>query len=246
MNESTLVAGFGYSGDANQIEVLLPYWEHHQCPIVIMSPTDAPIESMKGHICRSEGYRAYIGQKSLDRQWMQMRALLEFNDKDGKPFQWFLLNDSDSFVFTEKLPDYLYHDKCIVWSNQVNDFRQPGQVWENLPPWPDDYHKGFPLVAMQPPYFLSRSAMERMVSVASSIKMCPICPFIDWYMVQLAVTAGLKHEGFRSGASCETSTGHGIAVMSERILKYGATFIHSVKSKSSLDQLVAVYKSIPK
>jgi hypothetical protein len=241
MNDRTLVVGCGYAGDAHQIEILLPYWTHHQCPVVVMSPIDSPIESMKGHICRQEGLRAYTGQKSLDRQWMQMRAMLEFNDRDGNPFQWFLLNDSDSLVLTPKLPDYLYEDKDAVWSNEVNDFRKPGESWQGQPPWPKDYHAGMPLIAMQPPYFLSRSAMERMVNVASSIKMCPICPFIDWYIVQLTVAAGLKHKPFPTGASCETSTELGIAVMSECISKRGATFIHSVKSKKSLDILTQVY-----
>ncbi len=244
MNESTLLVGCGYAGDAHQIKVLLPVWQHHNIPIVVMSPIDSPIESMGPHICRTEGLRAYIGQKSLDRQWMQMRAALEFNQADGTPFQWFLLNDSDSFVFTPELPAYLYEDPEIVWSNQVNDFRVPGESWQGLPPWPLDYHAGFPLVAMQPPYFLSRQAMQRMVDIASSIKMCPICPFIDWWMVQATITAKLKHSGFRTGASCETTTANGLAVMSQRVREYGATFIHSVKTQYALDQLTRVYKSV--
>lgn len=241
MNENTLLAGFGYAGDAKQIEILLPVWEHHQVPIVVMSPIDSPIETMKGHICKQEGLRAYIGQKSLDRQWMQMRTILEFNDASGKPFEWFLFNDSDSLVLTPELPKYLYEDQDTVWSNEVDDFRRPGQSWQGGPPWPLDYHKGLPLIAQQPPYFMHRSACQRMVNIASSIKMCPITPFIDWYMVQLTVKAGLKHKPFRNGASCETTTPNGIAVMSECIAKRGARFIHAVKTKESLDKILEVY-----
>jgi len=243
MNENTLVVGFGYNGDAHQIKTLLPMWEHHQCPVIIMSPWDAPIEKMGGHICMQAGRRAYIGQDSLDRQWLQMREILKINDKDGRPFEWFLFNDSDSLVLTPELPSYLYEDKETVYSNEVNDFRVPGQSWQGLPPWPTDYHAGLPLIAMQPPYFMSRECLKRMVSVASSIEMCPICPFIDWFIVQLTVAAGLKHKPFRTGASCETSTQLGIAVMSQRIRDHGATFIHSVKSESSLSALKKVYAS---
>ncbi len=242
MNKNTLLAGFGYAGDQSQIKILMPYWEHHKIPIVVMSPIDSPITSMGAHICREEGLRGYTGQRSLDRQWMQMRALLEFNDKDGKPFQWFLLNDSDSLVLTPELPAYLYEDQEMLWGNKVNDFRKPGESWQGLPPWPMDYHKGHELVAIQPPYFLSRNAMERMVKVASAIKMCPICPFIDWYMIQLADEAGINHKSFHACASCETTTANGLAVMSECIIKRGATFIHAIKTQSALDACVAAYK----
>jgi hypothetical protein len=169
-----------------------------------------------------------------------MRALLEFRQTNGEPFKWFLMNDSDSFVITPKLPDYLYKDG-IVWSNEVNDFRRPGESWQGQPPWPNDYHAGMPLIAMQPPYFLSRACMEKMVSVASQIKMCPICPFIDWYIVQLTVAARLEHRPFIGGASCETKTALGKLVMQECISQRNATFLHSIKSGDVMRKLVDVY-----
>lgn len=240
-NRKTLVTVHGYAGDSQQVHELLPMYEHHQCPIVILSPVDSPIEQVGGHIVRFAGERAYIGQKSWDRQWLQLKALLDYPE-----FDWFLLNDSDSFVLPAQLPDYLFDDPEVVYSNQVNDFRIPGETWTDANgsvTWPLDYHKGFPLIAMQPPYFLSRMGLERIVKTTEGMQACPITPFIDWWFVEASIRAGLKHRPFKDGqgASCETVTELGIAVMTERIKDHGAIFIHSVKSGAVKDQLVRVY-----
>src|SRR6185503_2968878 len=132
MNENILVAVFGYghsqvspdtwdykqSGDEGRIRMLLPYYEHHECPVVIMSPSDAPIKAMGPHICRQAGKRAYTGQTSLDRQRDHLRILLEY------PFKHYLLNDSDSCCFEPEIPHYLYDD-CdnVFWSNEVPEPR---------------------------------------------------------------------------------------------------------------------------
>jgi hypothetical protein len=239
--EGTLVSVHGYAGDAHQIEALLPVMEHHGFPIVVVSPEDSPIEKMGGHICRYAGKRAYIGQDSWDRQHLQMKLLLEY------PFAWYLLNDSDSFVLPPKLPDYLYAEEDVVWSNEVDDFRKPGETWtgEGGPvTWAADYHAGHPLIAMQPPYFMSRFALERMVKGGEGLVADPVTPFIDWYMVACAVKAGLRHKPFRSGASCETVTPNGEAVMSECIVKRGATFIHSVKSREVMERLRTLHQTL--
>lgn len=239
MNPRTLVAVFGYAGDVQQIRELMPVYEHHQTPIVILSPDDSQIHGMGPHICRTAGKRAYVGQDSWDRQHAQLKILLEY------PFDFYLLNDSDSFVLTPELPDYLFEHKDVVFSNEVKDFRVPGTNEGNHLPegriWPADYHAGYPLIAMQPPYFLSREALQRLVDASAGMVACPITPFIDWWFVPACVKAGLRHEPFRAGASCETVTPMGLAVMSQRIVEYGATFIHSVKSGAVKDQLQALH-----
>lgn len=233
---SVLISVHGYAGDAQQIRELLPFYEHHHLPIVIVSPVDSPIERMGPHICVKAGGVGYIGQVSWDRQHLQLKALLQF------PQEWFLLHDSDSFVVEPKLPDYLFEDKNVIYSNEVDDFRKPGEIWPgNTEPWPMDYHKGYPLKAFQPPYFLHRSALEKIVKSSEGLVACPICPFIDWQMVVVSVKAGIKHLPFRNCASCETKTPMGIAVMTQCIER-GATFLHSIKSGRVATQLKRVYE----
>ncbi len=235
--QKTLVSVHGYIGDKHQVMELLPYYQHHECPIVIISPSDSQIHGIGAHICRHAGKRAYTGQISLDRQWAQMKILLEY------PFDFYLMNDADSFCITADIPQYLYDTKNHLFSNEVDDFRIPGQSWQGLPPWPLDYHKGMPLLAFQPPYFLSREAVEKIVNAGPSIIACPICPFIDWGMVQVTQAAGVGHKRYNHCASCETSTANGLAVMSECVSKRAATFVHSIKKGSIAKQLVDLYKA---
>lgn len=236
MNESVLIAVHCYAGDRQQVVELLPVMEHHQVPIVIISPVDSQVHGIGPHICRAAGLRAYTGQKSWDRQYLQLKLLLEY------PQKWFLLNDADSFVMTPELPAYLFEDDMTVFSNEVDDFRKPGESWQGLPPWPLDYHKGFPLIAMQPPYFLSRRALEAIVQHSEGLQACPITPFIDWFWVPACYAAGIKHRRFLTGASCETNTANGIAVMSQCVSERGATFIHAVKSGDVMRRLVELYR----
>lgn len=189
MNPSTLVGVFGYGpskcgsdtwdykrgGDIERIRLLMPYYEHHECPVVIFSPSDAPIVTMGPHICRQAGKRAYIGQVSLDRQRDHLRILLEY------PFEWFLLNDSDSCCFTPEIPKEFY-EPGIFWSNEITESRP--------------HASPYPKIAMQPPYFAHRAVIAQMLTVADRITAHPITPFIDHYMVQLACESGTEHESF--------------------------------------------------
>lgn len=235
MNKDLLVVCHCYAGDRQQVVELLPSWEHHKAPIVIVSPVDSQVHGIGPHICRAAGQRAYIGQASWDRQHQQLKLLLEY------PQQWFLLNDADSFVITPELPAYLFEDDNTVYSNEVNDFRIPGQSWEGQASWPLDYHQGFPLIAMQPPYFLGRAALEKIVEHSAKLVACPITPFIDWWWIPACTAAGVAHKPFQTGASCETVTPMGVAVMTECIAMRKASFIHSVKSGRVMRQLIAEY-----
>ncbi len=236
LNPDLLVTCHCYSGDRNQVLELLPYFEHHQAPIVIVSPVDSQVHKIGPHICRVAGGVGYTGQVSWDRQYLQLAALLDY------PQKWFLLNDSDSFCVLQKLPDYLFEDDNIVYSNEVNDFRKPGESWQGLPPWPKDYHKGFPLIAMQPPYFLSRAALEKIVKHAKGLKACPITPFIDWWWIPAIYAAKVKHKPFRKCASCETVTPLGKAVMRQCVKERQAQFLHAIKSGAVADEMVKLYR----
>lgn len=189
INEGTLVAVCGYGpqappkedwahdlkGDAFEIESLLPFYEHHQRPIVILSPADAPILSMGRHHCRHAGRRGYIGQITLDRQREYLKILLSYPED----LEWFLLHDSDSVCLYPRIRRRLYEDRLTVWSNEVFETRP---------------HKSpLPKVAMQPPYFFSRDALAKMLDVADGIVAHPITPYVDHYMLQLVCAAGLNH-----------------------------------------------------
>lgn len=191
MNAGILVAVFGYGpsvvseppfvkpeGDAERIRMLLPYYEHHYCPVVIMSPEDAPIKKMGPHICRHAGRRAYIGQASLDRQRDHLRMLLEY------PHKYFLLNDSDSLCVDPIIPPWLYDDenKGVFWSNEIVESRP--------------HTSPYPKIALHPPYFLSRQTLQQILSVSDKTKAHPITPYIDHYMLQLVCESGVKHKSF--------------------------------------------------
>jgi hypothetical protein len=222
-NQDVLVVVHCYSGDKKQVQELMPVLEHHGLPIVIASPVDYPVTEMGPHICITAGERAYIGQKSWDRQHLQLKALLQF------PQKWFLLNDSDSFCLSPKLPDYLFEDEDVVWNNEVEDFRKPGVPWGPYNPIPHDYHAGYPIIAMQPPYFMSRKALEKIVAASEGLQACPITPFIDWWYIPATYKAGLKHKKFLNCVSCESKTGGGQRWM-RHCIRHGAEFIHSVKT----------------
>lgn len=209
INEETLVAVFGYGpsehkpedwgyshkGDADRIRMLLPYHVNHECPIVILSPEDAPIKFMGAHICRHAGRRGYIGQESIDRQKKHLRMLLEYS------FEWFLLNDSDSVCILPEIPRYLYEARRCFFSNEAVD--------------PRPHKTGLPKLALQPPYFLDREALQAIVGMSDRVDMDSRTPYIDNYMLRLVCAAGVEHRPYQ-----------GQNVM-----------VHPVKSLSNLENL---------
>lgn len=183
MSERLLIAVCGYAGDADRVKSFMPLYRHHQCPVLVLSPEDSPITSeMIGGfgnvICRSEGKRAYIGDLSGERQAKHLRMML-----DGG-YSHVLANDSDSFCLAPELPRYLFEEPDVVWSNEVSDEMhiRPEYV--------------LPRIAMQPPYFFSRQALERLVAATATVKMNQQTPYIDHYMLQLTHAAGLRHKAF--------------------------------------------------
>jgi len=210
LNPSMLVAIFGYGpskcgsdtwdykrgGDVERIRMLLRIHEAHECPIVIFSPEDAPILELGPHICRQVGKRGYIGQVSLDRQRDSLRIMLEY------PFNWFLLNDSDSCCITPTIPHQFYHPG-VFWSNEITEPR----------PHPSPY----PKIALHPPYFAHRSVLSQMLSVADRFVAHPITPFIDHYMLQLVCESGVAHKSFLDYTTDRRVMLHPVKVQSDII-----------------------------
>lgn len=228
MNPDTTVIVCGYEGDGHQVNAFMPLYKHHGCPVVIMSPEDSPIPEIPGTATIRAGKRAYIGQDSLVRQWLHMKAALDF------PSKFYLFNDSDSFCITPEIPAYVYQSE-FLWSNEVEDFRVPG--FDGIPA---SYHEGFEQIAMQPPYFMSRAILERLVSAGENIQADPITPFIDWYMVQVCYKAGMKHrhKGFVDGASFTTFDLHHARLMAHEVQHKGKNMLHSVKNLVVAEMLV--------
>lgn len=229
MNPDTAVAVFGYSGDAHQVMMMLPYYQHHKCPVVVFSPTDKPIKRrdtaqvLFRHGGADGGASGYTGQVSLDRQVIQMKMLLaEF------PQKFFLFNDADSVCLSPRLPDYLYKSPDTIWSNEVSDAMHirtdPAYPW--------------PRLALQPPYFLSRENVQAWITAAETVKADPQTPFLDWAFMAWSVHAGLKHSNFLSdagGVSCPTRNYEpGCWHMENSVRHHRAIFLHSVKDKNVL------------
>ncbi len=174
MNPKTLVAICGYQGDLPLALMLRPIHEAHKCPILVLSPTDSPITSYGPHLCQHAGKRAYIGQDSLDRQIEYMKLCLSHKD-----FDFFLLNDADSCVLSAGLPREWYDSAHpTLWSNHVVD--------------PRAHQTPYPRLAFQPPYFMSRVAMELLLSVAPKCETSAVTPFVDHFMMQMAYNARHK------------------------------------------------------
>lgn len=223
MNENTLVAVCGYEGDAHQIRHNMPYYWHHKCPVLVLSPDDSKIEARSPQIwTRSAGKRAYIGQESLDRQAKHLQILLEY------PFKHYLVNDSDSVVLSAEIPSYVYK-KDVLWSNVVSDSFHDRS---------NDPGYKYPRLAFQPPYFMSRKVIQALLSVASQVKANPTTPFIDWCMMAWAIEAGVPYETFPDGVSCPSSDDHSRNVMFHAISREGKVFVHSIKEQRVLSMMV--------
>lgn len=228
-NPSTLVSVHCYAGDQSQVENAMPYYLHHGCPVVVLSPVDSPIKQVAAAptvICRQGGSRAYVGELSLTRQLEHMRMLLEY------PFEYFLMNDSDSVCLSPQIPRYVYNEPEVLWSNEVSDMMHNRLLSYRLP-----------RLAFQPPYFISRRNIEKILKFAKRVKTDRTTPFIDWVMMAWAVTAGIPHKNFLTGASCPTR-GHppGYDLMCELVRKHGRVMVHSIKDQDVLLRLVELHR----
>jgi hypothetical protein len=240
-----LVSVHCYQGDMNQVETLWPAHIQHGAPVVVLSPDDSPV-FRPGAWCRTAGKRCYIGPDSLDRQFLQLKALLDFEA------DWYLANDADSCLLSPGLPDYIFSRPDVIWSNKV-----PDDIHIRKPNYP------LPRFALQPPYVFSRETLERLISRGQfDIRDTNLfgqygteygwvqTPYIDWYMLALSYYAGVPSLGFLDGASCPTSEcpvgssipgarHSGYTIMHDLVRNKGIRFIHSVKDRSVFDDLCA-------
>jgi hypothetical protein len=233
MNPDTRVSVHCYAGDGHQVRDALELYTHHDCPITVLSPADSPV-TIEGLDCRYAGQRdGSVEHRLVDgairivtkgpianqRQVEQMKVLLSY------PENFFLMNDADSFCLSPKFPDYLYQQPDIVWCNHVNDtlpMNQPGYA---------GYPPDFPHAALQPPYFLSRRSMERLLSVVDQIVPNEVMPWIDHFMLQMAYKAKVPYRRFPDSVASDVDRyPQNLAPALDLIRRNGAVFVHSSKS----------------
>lgn len=235
MNPNTLVSVHAYSGDQHQVENNMDLYRHHGCPVVIVSPADSPITSVRNQApdvhCVWAGRAGWIGPQTLERQRLHFEELLKF------PHQNYLMHDADSICLSPRISDYLYREPGVLWSNEVTD-TNPGPSY-------------LPKLALQPPYFCSRQVLEAMLAAAKTPAVSyygpPVNPggwpmpfpteCIDHWMLQVAHATRFPHKSFLDGASFETASPHGIETMSGLVRHHGRIFLHSVKTLPVLDRL---------
>ena len=227
-NPNTRVCVFCYSGDAHQVQLLLPSFLSHNCPVTIFSPEDAPVESLDipegaDVTFRIGGKREYIGVQSIRRQELHFRMMLDF------PEQFFFCNDADSLCLSPDLPAYLYKEPDTIWSNEIPDLMHERPVGHKLP-----------RIALHPPWFFSRATIERILGWSPYVDPDPITPVIDHWLLQIAHPLGMPHKDFQHGGTSfptENDEFH-FGVMSGKVRYSGTVFVHTVKSARVLNRLL--------
>lgn len=235
MNDNTLVAVSGYAGDRHQIETNMPIYARHECPVLILSPEDAPIMGIPGATCIAAGEKGWIGPQTLVRHKKFLEILL------AQPQEYFLFNDADSICLSPKIPKYVYqHD--VAWSNEVMD-TNPAPSF-------------LPKIACQPPYFFSRRVLGGLLNAVNNLPTSfygePVSPngwplpfpteCIDHYHLQLSCGSGFPHRNYRDGASFETANPDSLNSMCHQVRYEGKVFIHQVKTQHVLNSLLDAYQ----
>lgn len=228
VNPNTLVAVCCYQGDAHRVEHAFNLYTHHGCPVVVLSPENSPVTyASPGVESQYAGQVGYIGADTLTRQYEYLKILLTY------PHEFFLINDSDSFCVSAEIPRKLYYEsEDTLWSNMVVE--------------PRPHASPYPKFAAQPPYFLARRSIEKILAVAGRVFCHPITPYVDWWMLAVACEAGLKLRPF-------TDLEHASVVepwlgvcpwdqLAYRIKHMNATMMHPIKNPDQVALCVEARK----
>src|ERR1035437_77503 len=227
MNENTRVAICCYTGDQDRVIANFEMYQHHKCPIVVISPKDAKAWESPDHDSRFSGLSAYTGQKALDMWREHLKTLLTF------PENFFLLHEADSMCLEPKLPDYLYAEPDIFWVNLVDNC---------IPQQQEFYPEGFPRVAFQPPWFLSRKTITALLAVVDDVTP-NLNMLYDYWLVQLAVKAKLQWRGLPGAISYPTAEPFWAGAAWDAVRHRGVTFVHAIKTHDVCTQLRAARRS---
>lgn len=226
MNTDTICAVCCYQGDADLVARALPVHLAHGVPVIVLSPEDSPVR-FPGILCHNAGKRAYIGEDSWTRQIAHLKTLLCY------PYKYFLLNDADSFCVSAKIPEQLY-------------WKPEGMFWSNKVPEPRPHSSPYPKIAAHPPYFLTRTSMEKLIESSKRVPVHPITPYIDFAMLAWACEAGLQLRAFaelEDFSKAPDYTGDDPwERLDYRIRHTGACFCHPIKTQAQLDLCINARK----
>lgn len=230
MNPDTLVAVCAYTGDQHQVIAALSQYLHHEVPVIVFSPEDAPAHvDYPGIQHRHVGRACYIGFDSWTRQKMHFEHLLSF------PHKYFFLNDSDSFCLNPIFPKELYRlSKNTIWSNEIVE--------------PRPHASKYPKLAFQPPYWVSREVVERMVLKWDMVAPEVHTPYIDFIMNAVSSEAGIAHRSFTALEHTPYTEDLCLSEDPWQILQYrirytGAVMMHPVKTPDQLRMCVDARKA---
>lgn len=233
------VGVFCYDGDADQVRGALPLYLQHGWPVTVVSPEDSPaVIDHPGVESRFAGSRGgsvtevHVKGEAEPRvvakgHQANMRVVAQMACMLGYPEEWFFLNDSDSFSLAPEFPTVLYSDNNTIWCGVAPVGAE--HYW-NAPP-------GLPHFALQPPFFLHRKALARMVEVGPTVN--DPFPWIDHFILHMAWKAGVTYKSLPLHVGADTDRVPGaLAAAVNGVRNHGAIFIHSSKFPATRDPLI--------
>lgn len=234
MRDDTLVVVHCYEGDKAMVEGFMPVWTHHNHPVLLLSPEDAPVNISIPDwqvSSASAGERGWKGPQTIRRQMAHWRLALEHPSQA----QWFFLNDADSMCLSAEIPRYVYADPFKLWCNVLcheNEHRL------------DDHPN------LNPPYFMSRDVLQAILDKAEAmVDEIPQDAFLephDWgqaidgfYTHVVSDELGIPYGDFPDGITTWPRGRPDLLKYTER----GAVFIHGVKTGIDLNLLLLNHKA---
>jgi hypothetical protein len=158
------------------------------------------------------------------------------------PYRWYLMNDSDSLCIQRSIPEYLYADENVFWSNtEYNLTTDHGDLSKQYR-YPRGYN--FPHVGFTPPFFMSKKALLKLLAAEDKFPWDsdPVLPCIAWQMMVMAVVAEVPYctyptaPGFRSSFAAYRhsdmhSNGFPVDGASQMVaaVEGGSVMLHSIK-----------------
>jgi len=155
-NPDTLIVIHTYKGNEQRVRDLMPFWQAHQQPVLVLSPaaeldyedengqkhdpkTDPSVSfDVPGVTFRSGGYAGWKGSHTIHRQIEHWKIAAEYEQ------DWYMMYDDDAMCLTARLPEYLFQDTRMFWSNEI----------------------GTHYLNYEPPYFFSREVLLMLIAAA--------------------------------------------------------------------------------
>lgn len=227
INPDTRVAVCCYQGDANQVVDMMPLYTQHNCPLLVLSPEtpDTARVDIPGVECRYGGKQCYIGWDGVERMKRHLSIMLEY------PENFFLVHDADSILLDPVIPREWYSNPDWLWANRVDN---------GVPEQQRGFSRNIPKVAFHPPWFLSRRVIERLLAHGDTVQPNPYLPFIDYWMVEASVHAGIPWKDMVGRMSVPMVTHLDWAC--DCVRKEGYTVIHSCKGMKYAQPLIDARK----